>query len=150
MAETRESLLEHFRKVRAELMASIEGLSDAQMMETTVDGWSVKDNLAHIACWDDLRADEVTRMSAGHASALLMTPEQNDVFNDMMYQLRREWSLVQTRWELQHSRQRLLDAIAAADPRAFDPSLYGEAGLLTTHDAQHAEYITNWRRRLRY
>jgi hypothetical protein len=150
MTETRESLLEHFRHVRAELMASIEGLSDARMVETTVDGWSVKDNLAHIACWDDLRADEITRMSAGHASALHMTPEQNDVFNDMMYQLRRGWSLPQTLWELQHSRQRLLDAIAAADSRAFDPSLYGEAGLRSTHDAQHAEYVTNWRLRMGY
>jgi hypothetical protein len=150
MPESRDSLLDHFRRVRAELMASIAGLSDAQMTETTVDGWSVKDNLAHLALWDDLRADEIVRMSAGHQTALRMSGEQDEHFNNLMYELRRELSLPQVLWELEHSRQRLEDAISAAPPDALDPSRYGEAGLLSTHDAQHAEYLTNWRRRQGY
>ena len=150
MPETREEAIERFRKMRAQLTASIDGLSDEQLTEPTVDGWSVKDSLAHIAFWDDLRADEVVRISAGHATALRMSGEQDAAANALAYDLRRGLSLEQVRWELQHSRQRLEDALAAASPRALDPSHYGEAGLLSTHDAIHAEFITNWRKRMGY
>jgi uncharacterized damage-inducible protein DinB len=150
MPEPREQAIARFRKMRAQLMASIDGLTDDQITEPTVDGWSVKDNLAHIAFWDDLRADEVVRISAGHESALKMNGEQDEAANALAYALRRDLSLEQVRWELQHSRQRLEDALAAATPRALDPSNYGEAGLLSTHDAVHAEFITNWRKRMGY
>jgi uncharacterized damage-inducible protein DinB len=150
MAVTRESLLEHYRTMRAALMASIEELSDAQLQETTIDGWSVKDNLAHIAFWDDLRADEVTRISAGHQSVLRMTEQQDHDLNEMMYELRRGLTLSQVMWELQHSGERLLAAIEAAPRAALDEALYGEAGLLSTHGVQHAEYISNWRKAKSY
>ncbi len=37
--------------MRAELLAALDGLSDERMTEATLDGWSVKDNLAHRAFW---------------------------------------------------------------------------------------------------
>ena len=150
MTETSESLLEHFRRVRSVLLTAIEGLGDQQMIDLTLDGWSVKDNLAHVAFWDDLRADEVIRMSAGHDSVLRMTHRQDADLNAIAYDLRRHLSLSQVRWELEHSRRRLEDAVSAAPPAALDPSRYGEAGLLSTHDAQHAGYITAWRQRMGY
>jgi hypothetical protein len=150
MTVTRESLLEHFRSVRAELMASLEGLSAAQMAEATVDGWSVKDNLAHIAFWDDQRADEITRISAGHDSVLHMSGGQDDTMNMLVYELRRDLSLEQVMWELRHSRERLEAAIGNATERALDPSRYGEAGLLSEHDRQHAGYFADWRQRMGY
>ncbi len=145
MAETRDSLLRHFATVRSRLTASLDGLSEAQMTEITLDGWSVKDNLAHIAFWDDLRADEIIRISAGFDSVLKMTEQQDHELNAMAYELRRNLSPAQILWELRHSRQRLVDAIGAATARALDPDAYGEAGLMSTHDAQHADYIRNWR-----
>jgi hypothetical protein len=39
---------------RDALLAAIHGLSDAQMTEPSLDGWSVKDHLAHLALWDDV------------------------------------------------------------------------------------------------
>lgn len=148
MPETRESLLQHYTQMRAELTASIEGLTDAQMAEPTIDSWSVKDNLAHIALWDDLRADEVTRISAGFESALRMTGEQDEVLNTLVHDLRHDLSLAQVRWELAHSLQHLSDAIRAASDRALEGDRYGEAGLRSTHAAEHAGYIRNWRQRL--
>ena len=59
MAEDRDGLLQHYRQMREELLAAIDGLSDALMTERSLDGWSVKDHLAHLALWDDLRAAEV-------------------------------------------------------------------------------------------
>jgi hypothetical protein len=51
----------------------------------------------------------------------------------------------QVKWELETSRQRVLDAIASATPRGLDGSLYGEAGLRSTHEAQHTGWIKRWR-----
>jgi len=138
---TSEELLDHHRRLHAELLASLEGLSDAQLQEPTIDGWSVKDNLAHLAFWDDLRADEITRISAGHASALHLDGGQDGRLNELAYQLRRGLSLDQVRWEIDHSFRRLEAAIQAAPSTALNPDLYGEAGLVSGHAGEHARYI---------
>ena len=56
MAEDRDALLRHYRQMRTELLAAIDGLSDEALVEPSLDGWSVKDHLAHIAHWDEIRA----------------------------------------------------------------------------------------------
>jgi hypothetical protein len=65
--------------------------------------------------------------------------------NTIAHDLRLGLSLDQVRWELEISRQRLLDAIASATERGLDPSLYGEAALHSTHEAQHTGWIKRWR-----
>jgi len=64
----------------------------------------------------------------------------------MSYDHRRGLSAAQARWELEHSREALLNAIAKATDRGLDPSLYGEAALRSTHELQHTEWIERWRR----
>jgi hypothetical protein len=145
VAEDRDDLLRHYETMRRELLAAIDGLRDEQMTDTSIDGWSVKDHLLHIALWDDIRAAEVTRISAGHASAWRMTGAQDEEFNALSYELRRDLSLAQARWEFEMSRQRLLEAIRAAAPDALDASRYGEAGLRSSHEAEHAGWIRRWR-----
>lgn len=145
MAEEKEALLQHYRQMRQDLLAAIDGLSDDRMVDPSLDGWSVKDHLAHLALWDDIRAAEVARISAGHASAWRMTGDQDADFNALGYALRRDLSLDQVRWELTTTHQRLLDAIGAATAPALDPSRYGEAGLRSSHAAQHAGWIRRWR-----
>ena len=145
MAENKDDLIAHYRAMRADLMAAIDGLSDAQMTEPTIDGWSVKDHLAHMATWDDIRAAEVARISAGHASAWQLRDDLEDAFKAVDYQLRRDLSLEQVRWELETVHRRLLDALAAATPAGLDPTRYGQAGLRSTHMAQHAAWIRRWR-----
>src|SRR5438067_8869398 len=145
MAENKDELLQHYRQTREGLMSAIDGLSDEQMSEPSLDGWSVKDHLAHLALWDDLRAGEVARISAGHDSAWRMTGEQDEAYNTLGHALRRALSPDQVRWELATSGQRLLDAIASATPRGLDGSLYGEAGLRSEHEAAHTGWIKRWR-----
>lgn len=145
MPEDKDQLLQHYQQTRAALLAAIQGLSDDRLTERSLDGWSVKDHLAHLAFWDDIRAAEVIRISAGHASAWKMTPEQDALANDLSYTLRKDLPLEQVRWELATSRQRLLDAIAAATPRGLDGSLYGEAGLKSGHEEEHTGWIRRWR-----
>jgi uncharacterized damage-inducible protein DinB len=145
MAEDRDALLQHYRESREALLAAIDGLGDELLTEPSLDGWSVKDHLAHLALWDDLRASEVERISAGHDSAWPMNGEQGEAYNALGYELRRGLSLDQARWELATSRHRLLDAIASATERGLDALLYGDAPLRSTHEAEHTGWIRRWR-----
>lgn len=145
MAEDRDTLLHHYRQMREELLVAIDGLSDEALTDPSLDGWSVKDHLAHIALWDEIRAAEVVRISAGHESAWRTTGGQDDAYNALGHDLRLALSLDQVRWELATTRQNLLDAIASATARGLDGSLYGEAGLRSTHEAEHTGWITRWR-----
>ena len=145
MAEDRDALLQHYRQMREGLLAAIDGLSDELMTEPSLDGWSVKDHLAHLALWDDVRAGEVARISAGHDSAWRTTSDQDGVYSVLGYGLRRDLSVEQVRWELATSGQRVLGVISAATPRGLDGSLYGEAGLRSSHEAAHAGWIRRWR-----
>jgi uncharacterized damage-inducible protein DinB len=131
-------------EMRAELLAAIDGLSEEQLTERTIDGWSVKDHLAHLALWDELRAAEVERISAGFESTWRMQGRDGE-YSGLGYDMRRDLSLRQVRWESAQTHQRLLEAIAAATERGLDGSLYGEAGLKSTHEAAHTGWIRRWR-----
>jgi len=128
-----------------DLLAAIDGLSDDALTEPSLDGWSVNDHLAHLALWDDIRASEVERISAGYDSAYRMEGDQDGTYSGIAYSLRRNLSLDQVRWELDTSHRRLLDAIASATPRGLEPSRYGEAALRSTHESQHTAWIRRWR-----
>jgi uncharacterized damage-inducible protein DinB len=143
--EDKEALLQQYRQARQDLLGAIDGLTDAQLSERSLDGWSVKDHLAHLALWDDVRAAEVARLSAGHDSAWRMTDEQDEAFNEMGYALRANLSVDQVKWELAASRQKLLDAIGSATPAALDASRYGSSSLVSTHEQDHTGWIKRWR-----
>lgn len=145
MAEDKQVLVQHYRQARDELLEAIDGLTDEQLAEQSLDGWSVKDHLAHLALWDDIRASEVARISAGHASAWRMTEEQDVAYNAIGYALRLNLSVAQIKWELAASRQKLLDAIAAATPRGLDDALYGASNLVSSHEQEHTGWIKRWR-----
>ena len=150
MAEDRDTLLEYYRESRAVLVAATDGLDRARMTERTLDGWSVKEHLAHVVLWDELRSSEVERISAGHESAWRMTEAHVDAYNEIGHELRKGLSLAQVMWELEHSRARLLRAIGEASARGLDGSLYGEAGLKSDHEMEHAGWIRAWRKRMGY
>jgi hypothetical protein len=105
----------------------------------------VKDHLVHLALWDDVRASEVTRISAGYESAWRMSGGQDEAYNALGHGLRVGLSLEQARWELATSRERLLEAIASATEAGLDGARYGEAGLRSTHEAEHTGWIKRWR-----
>ncbi len=143
--EDRDALVRHYREMQSALLSAIEGLSDEAMAERSLDGWSVADHLLHVADWDDIRATEVARVSAGYDSAWRTTGDQDEAYSTLSHDLRLSLSPAQTKWELATSTQRLLDAISQATERGLDGSLYGEAGLRSTHRAQHTGWIKRWR-----
>jgi hypothetical protein len=144
MVEDREALLQHYRQSRTGLLAAIDGLTGEALTERSIDGWSLKDHLLHIALWDDVRASEVERISAGHESAW-RSGQHDESYNKLSHDLRAGLSIEQAKWELETSRQRLLHAISSASPRGLDASLYGDAGLTSGHELEHAGWIKRWR-----
>jgi hypothetical protein len=143
--QNKEALLAHFRAMRADLLDAIAGLTDEQMTERTLDGWSVKDHLAHIAFWDDLRADEVIRISAGQGSAWRLTSEEDEAINVIATRARWDLPLPQVLYEFETSKRRFMDALERATPEGLDASRYGEAGLVSEHEAEHTGWIRRWR-----
>ena len=105
MAEDREKLLQHYRESRADLLAAVEGLTDEQLTDPSLDGWSVKDHFLHLASWDDIRASEVERISAGHDSAWRAGVDEEDGYSAISYKLRHGLTLDQARWELETGRK---------------------------------------------
>lgn len=143
--EDRDDLLDHYRRMRAALLEAIDGLSDDLLVEQSLDGWSVKDHLAHLALWDEIRAADVERISAGYDSAWRMQGEQDGLYSALGLDLRAALSPEQVRWEIARTHRRLLDAIASATPFGLDPSRYGEAALHSTHEQEHTGWIARWR-----
>jgi hypothetical protein len=88
MAEDRDTLTEHYQRMREELLSAIDGLAEEQLTERSLDGWSVKDHLAHLSLWDDVRASEVVRISAGHDSAWRMSDDQDATYSSLGFDLR--------------------------------------------------------------
>ncbi len=63
----------------------------------------------------------------------------------MVTQARWDHSLEQVRREFTESKARFLEALALATPEGLDASRYGEAGLVSHHEAEHAGWIREWR-----
>ena len=146
----REDILNRFNTMRADLLNAVDGLTPEQLTERPPGGWSIKDQLFHLAAWDNIRAAEVIRISAGHSTTWRTSGEQDAQLNDMFFALQKDLTLDQAMWELTSSRERLLASLEAATERGLDPSRYGEAGLLTGHEAQHAGWIRDWRAKMDY
>ncbi len=146
MPEDRDQLSRHYLASRRELLAVIRDLTEEQRA-AVVDGWAVGDHLSHIVAWDELRASEIGRISAGFESAWRLSDDQGDIYSSLCYEARREHSFEQVLWELESSRERLLDAIAAATERGLDPSHYGEAGLRSVHEVEHTQWLKRYRER---
>jgi len=50
MAEDREALRRHYEVQRAQLLETIDGVSDELLTERSLDGWSIRDHLLHLGC----------------------------------------------------------------------------------------------------
>jgi hypothetical protein len=141
----RRAVLAAFAASQTALLAAIEGLSEAQLNERSLDGWSVKDHLAHLAQWHELRWLDLTRLAAGYESAVNSTPEQDEVFNAMTVEWRVGLSWPQTLWEWQTSRGRVLDTLRALASQELERVLRDDWPLRTGHEDEHAGYIRRWR-----
>jgi hypothetical protein len=147
----RAQLLAEMESARARFLQSIEGLSEEAMSRPEMDGWSVKDQLNHLALCDELRFFEISRISRGGRPASAgMTDEQVDFFNEMVAGLRRALPLAQIMADLEFAHAMVTEAVSSAPEEALDPALYGDGYQVNGsvwHDIEHAEAIDAWRKK---
>ena len=141
----RRAILEAFVASQAAMLAAIDGLDEVQLTERSIDGWSVKDHLAHLAQWHELRWLDLTRLAAGYESAVNSTPEQDEAFNAMTVAWRAGLSWQQTLWEWQTARGRVVETVRTLPAGELERALHEDWPLRTGHEDEHAAYIRSWR-----
>lgn len=145
---TRDSAYAVLNSSREELRRAIEGLTAEQMTDAVIDGWSIKDQLAHVAFWEELMAQDFLRVARGHAAALMYhSSERTDDLNDLIISMRRKFPLGQVLSELDRTRVEMMAALDALPDEAFAtgfvPAFLGICG---RHDEEHSELIDRWRK----
>ena len=141
----RSAVLAAFEASQAALLAAIDGPTEAQLTERSLDGWSVKDHLAHLAQWHELRWLDLTRLAAGYESAVNSTPEQDEAFNAMTVAWRAGLSWQQTLWEWQTARARVVETVRTLPADKLALALRDDWPLRTGHEDEHAGYIRSGR-----
>ncbi len=77
-----DDLIQHYRTMRSAPLAALEGLTAEQLTQTTLDGWSVKDQLNDIVFWDEMRAADMERThrliieALDHATVVGLDPDR--------------------------------------------------------------------------
>jgi hypothetical protein len=144
----RRGLHEHYQRSLEAVLAAIDGLTDAQMTEQSIDGWSVKYHLIHLAVWHEIRRAEIDRVSAGMPPAWpLIHGELVHALNEATVRARRANTLDQVRADLDYARDQVLAAIDRASERALNGEGFGEAGICSSEEIEHADMIRKWRTR---
>lgn len=152
---------------KAELLASIRAgyeqfeallasLSEEQMTTPGVNGsWSVKDNLAHLAAWQNYQAARMEGVLDG-AEPPHLAPglEGEDAINEYVYQQQKDRPLADVLADFRASYQRVLAATQALSWEALNapfpwydnnvPVGAYTLGNTTGHYAIHQEIIQHW------
>jgi uncharacterized protein (TIGR03083 family) len=142
---------------RERLMASLEGLTEEEMLEPGVCGdWSVRDVVAHVAAWDrEVTATFAAMLEGERLPFLDFDEDELEQFNQDRQAAARDMPVPDAVAELTASRQALLDLLKATNnTRLFAPapgdehadmSIAACLGAQISHDEEHAEMIETWR-----
>jgi hypothetical protein len=156
----RAEFLRELEAGHAELLAAIEGLSEAELTEPGVTGtWSVRDILAHITAWEADLHRSLSRLRAGQR------PRPPDISDAEVDALNAEWhaQMAERRldkvledWKgVRKQTLRRVGEVGEAElsERGYYPGLGGETladyikAETFEHDREHAGDIRGWRQR---
>jgi hypothetical protein len=145
----RNQLVMEMETAGKRIAAAIDGLTEEQASQQTIDGWSVKDHLNHMCHWHEMRALEIMRISrGGMASMQPLDDDQVEEINQPIVRLRRRLALKQVIADLEFARGLVLEAIQNCPEEALDESKYEELAMTGAgHDMDHAEAIEAWRKK---
>lgn len=145
-----QKLVQWAEHAHANLLRSIEGLTEEQASRQEIDGWSVKDHLTHLAVWNEMRFFELSRVVQGGTYS--MDPrEEADILwlNEGFAQARRRLPYAQVIADLEFVHQLIVQAVTAAPEDRLAENLYGEMGPVgAAHEAGHATIIRAWREKV--
>ena len=144
-----ERLLARLNGAWEELLRSIGGLTDAELVEPGALGeWSVKDVLAHIATWEEEALHHLPTVVAGGRPPKYKRFGGIDAFNAMKYEEHRAASLADVRARSEATHAELVAYLRSLPPGALGSETRARRRLrLDTygHYALHTEAIQAWR-----
>ena len=148
----REDLLRREAEAWGRIDGVVESLSAGELVRPgyTVEGWSVKDMMAHVAAWSNVAAGVLREISAGtwsghHASD---EPGGTNQLNAEWFERGRELDVDRVRSEWHASRTRMLEAFGALDEITPDADeWFEESG--PSHYAEHLPDLERWLRGMR-
>lgn len=142
-----QKLVQWAETAHTNLLESIDGLTEEQASRQEIDGWSVKDHLAHITVWNEMRFWELNRIAQG--GTFSMAPETEEGIgwlNEGFAQARRRLPYAQVVADMNSVHNLLVQAVTAAPEDRLAENLYGEMGPIgAAHEAGHAAIIRGWR-----
>jgi uncharacterized damage-inducible protein DinB/predicted RNase H-like HicB family nuclease len=154
LAAWRRHLLARLAAERAGLLEQLSGLDEGTLIGVPVlDGWTVKDLLAHVAAWDRWELREMRHMASGEILDLTEVRD-TDVFNANVVAVWRDRTLAELLAELQEARVTWVAWLRASPDEEFfrqhlfegeDWSFPGCVEVQWQHDAEHAAQIAAWR-----
>jgi len=154
LAARRRHLLAHLAAERAGLLEQLIGLDERTLTEVPVlNGWTIKDLLAHIAAWDRWELREMKRMVRGDPPDLTAVRDM-DGFNAAVVSAWRDRTLSEVLVELQDGRAAWVAWLRTlAEEEFFRRRLFegedwcfsGCVEIQWRHDAEHAAQIAAWR-----
>lgn len=153
VSSRRDQLLLELDTARARVAEAIAGLTEEQLSRPSLDGWSVKDHLAHLTFWHEMRFFEVSRIARGGVAGFPVMEiadgvDPVDEINERFAANRRELSLAQVRADLDFALEMVRQAVSGCPEERLDDRFYPEIGPNGAgHDSAHAETIVSWRRR---
>ncbi len=151
LAAWRRHLLARLAAERAGLLEQLIGLDEGMLTEVPVlDGWTVKDLLAHVAAWDRWELREMRQMASGEILDLTEV-QDTDAFNARAVAAWRDRTLAEVLVELQEARAAWVTWLQALPDEVFfrqyiffegeDWSFPGCMEVQWQHDAEHAAQI---------
>ena len=130
-----------------ELLLVVRDIPDERFSEIWFGEWSTKDILAHLASWDEFAAEDLHRVGRGHIPCLAaIKREELDRWNEFFTKLRKQWPLVQVRFESQHCHEQMMEALNAL-PESMFASGNAVANFCATssaHYREHVQQIKSW------
>jgi len=154
LAARRQHLLARLAAERAGLLEQLIGLDERALTEVPVlDGWTVKDLLAHVAAWDRWELREMKRMASGEPPDLTSVRDM-DGYNAAVVAAWRNQILAEVLTELQDARAAWVPWLQTLPEEEFfrerlfageDWSFPGCVEVQWQHDAEHAAQVAAWR-----
>jgi DinB family protein len=148
-ATARDQALLEMDTARERVNQAIAGLSEEQMSQQDLDGWSVKDHLTHLTLWHELRFFEISRIARGGRAGFPETDEAAvEHINQQFAANRRSLPLAQVLADLDFARDMIREALSNSPEDRLDLRFYEELGPNGAgHDTSHADMIIAWRER---
>ncbi len=158
MAETiaKDTLLNNMQEGYNEFEALLASLSEAQMLTPEVNGpWSVKDNIAHLAAWQDYLHEQLEGLLTGkEPPSFLPGLTTEDEQNEALYQQNKNRPLAEVLAAYRASYQRVYTTVQALSEEALNaplpwrangnPVWLSIAGNTYGHYQEHGTIFRDW------